>query len=545
MQGQVGGPQVSAGVMHTVLAPHLQAGGGVVSQEVIPQQEVIQATVVSLPQQVVHLTAPPVVSSTAPVANQQLVHTSSGTQLVTLPPGTQIINTSDGPRLVAIATGTQVAAPVAPVPASHQSHPGPLHDPQGVPSPLVQQQQPAPQTLPASVGTNHVAINHSPILSDGGAPPSITRSLGLSSSYSSPSISNTISTTSPHTSVAPHGSLESPYPPNVSASIPPPSTCMALGVPPPAAGIGMPPTVTANASTVSLVLTPGVNTTTTSGVGLLVPQDPSVASGQLHVNQSVVVAGVLPTSQHHQPQQQQHQQVPQTGAHSTFLGPAPSHQIGPSGYPTSQTPAEQPVSSAYIPSESTGQGYSHAGTTITSNTSHYGQVHPQQQRPVGVGFPPVGISSGGEGAPPPRIEYQGPGGPGVIPAHLHVTHLQTHHQVDSKILASFLKMKYLIFTFCTDNGNGCFIIFQYFQAQKPDQQQQQQQHLPPPATYYNQPNHPESRPVSLEQQWQQFQQQVKVEGGQQQYDPYSATEEGDHQDSTRQQQQQVRGRLFL
>lgn len=106
-------------------------------------------------------------------------------------------------------------------------------------------------------------------------------------------------------------------------------------------------------------------------------------------------------------------------------------------------------------------------------------------------------------------------------------------------------MRYLIFAFFTNGRKIDVIIFLYLQSQKPDQQHQQQQHLHPPATYYNQPNHPESRPVSLEQQWQQFQQQVKVEGGQQQYDPYSATEEGDHQDNTRQQQQQVRGRLFL
>lgn len=43
--------------------------------------------------------------------------------------------------------------------------------------------------------------------------------------------------------------------------------------------------------------------------------------------------------------------------------------------------------------------------------------------------------------------------------------------------------------------------------------------------------------MSLEQQWQQFQQQVKMEGGQQQYDPYAAaTEDSEHQDSARQSQ---------
>ncbi|XP_042209836.1 trithorax group protein osa-like isoform X2 [Homarus americanus] len=497
IQGQVGGPQVNASVMHTVLAPHLQPGGAAVSQEVMSQQEVIQATVVSLPQQVVHLTAPPVVSSAAAVANQQLVHTSSGTQLVTLPPGTQIINTPEGPRLVALATGTQVAAPVAPVPANHQAHPNPMHDPQGVPNPMVQQQQ-APQSLSVSVGNNHIALNQTPILSDTIAPPSsMARSMGLSNSYPTPSISNTISTSSSLTSVAPHCPPESSFPPNVNASIPPPNTSMGLGVPPPAAGLGLPPAVTAHAGTVSFVLTPGVNTmTTTSGVGLLVPQDPNVASGQMHMTQPVVVTGVLPTSQQQQHQPQHPHQVSQAGAHSSYLGPVPAQSLAP-GYSVSQPSVEQPVSSAYLPSDQANHGYSHAGPPITSASSHhYAQVQPQQQRPIGVGFAPVGMTVGGEGGPPTRMDYPGPG---VMPGHLSVNHLQPRHQ-----------------------------------GQKPDQQQ-----LHPPGNYYtNRPNHQEHRPVSLEQQWQQFQQQVKMEGGQQQYDPYSATDEGEHQDAGRQPQQQ-------
>ncbi|XP_053628027.2 trithorax group protein osa isoform X3 [Cherax quadricarinatus] len=495
LQGQVGGPQVNTNVLHTVLAPHLQPGGAAVSQEVMPQQEVIQATVVSLPQQVVHLTAPPVVSSSAAVANQQLVHTSSGTQLVTLPPGTQIINTPEGPRLVALATGTQVAAPVANVSTNHQAHPNALHDPQGVPNPMVQQQQ-APQSLAVSVGNNHISMNQTPILSDvSAAQTSMARSIGLSNSYSLSS--NTISTSSPLTSVTPHGTPDNPYPPTVNASIPPPSTSMALGVPPPTPGLGLPPAVTAHAGTVSFILTPGVNTmTTTSGVGLLVPQDPNVASGQMHVTQPVVVTGVLPTSQ--QQQQQQHpQQASQAGGPSSFLGPVPGQPIGPSGYSATQPAVEQSVSSAYMPSDQAGHGYN-TGPPITSTaTHHYSQVQPQQQqRPVGVGYAPVGMT--GEAAPP-RMDYPGPGGPGVIPAHLPMNHLQPRHQ-----------------------------------GQKLDQPQQ---HLHPPSNYYtNRPNHQEHRPVSLEQQWQQFQQQVKMEGGQQQYDPYSATDEGEHQDTARQPQ---------
>lgn len=421
IQGQVGGPQVSANVMHTVLAPHLQPAGAPVSQEVMPQQEVIQATVVSLPQQVVHLSAPPVVSSTSAVANQQLVHTSSGTQLVTLPPGTQIINMPDGPRLVALAGSTQVAPPV---PAGHQTHPAPLHDPQGVPNPMVQQ-QPAPQSMAVSGGTNHLAINQTPILSDGGAPPSnLARSLGPASSYSAPSLVNTVSTSSPLTNATPHGAPETPYPPNVNASIPPPSTSMGLGVPPPAA-LGLPPAVTANAGSVSFVLTPGVNTmTTTSGVGLLMPQDPAVASGQMHVTQPVVVTGVIPSLQQ-QPQQQPHHPVSQ--APSSYIGPVPPQPMGHSGYSASQ-PHEQPVSSAYLASE---HGYS--GPPITSNaTHHYSQVPPQQQqRPVGVAYAPVGIAGGGETVAHGRIEFQAGGPPGVIPLGnlppRHQVRVITHH----------------------------------------------------------------------------------------------------------------------
>lgn len=408
MQGQVGGPQVSANVMHTVLTPHLQAAGTPVSQEVMPQQEIIQATVVSLPQQVVHLSAPPVVSSTSAVANQQLVHTSSGTQLVTLPPGTQIINMPDGPRLVALAGGTQVAPPV---PAGHQTHPAPLHDPQGVPSPMVQQ-QPTPQSMAVSGGTNHLAINQTPILSDGGAPPSnLTRSMGPASSYSAPSLVNTVSTSSPLTNANPHGAPEAPFPPSVNASIPPPSTSLALGVPPPAA-LGLPPAVTANAGSVSFVLTPGVNTmTTTSGVGLLMPQDPAVASGQMHVTQPVVVTGVMPSLQQ-QPQQQPHHPVSQAGAPSSYIGPVPPQPMSHSGYSASQPHVDQPASSAYLASE---HGYS--GPPITSNaTHHYAQVPPQQQqRPVGVAYAPVGIAGAGETVAHGRIEFQAGGPPGVIP----------------------------------------------------------------------------------------------------------------------------------
>lgn len=423
IQGQVGGPQVSASVMHTVLAPHLQPAGAPVSQEVMPQQEVIQATVVSLPQQVVHLTAPPVVSSTTAVANQQLVHTSSGTQLVTLPPGTQIINMPDGPRLVALAGGTQVAPPV---PAGHQTHPASLHDPQGVPNPLVQQ-QPVPQSMAVSGGTNHLAINQTPILSDGGAAPSnLARSMGPTSSYSAPSMVNTVSTTSPLTNATPHGAPDAPFPPNVNASIPPPSTSMPLGMPPPAA-LGLPPAVTANAGTVSFVLTPGVNTmTTTSGVGLLMPQDPAVASGQMHVTQPVVVTGVMPSLQQQQPQQQPHHPVSQTGAPSSFLGPVPPQPMGHSGYSASQPPVEQPVSSAYLASD---HGYS--GPPITSNaTHHYSQVPPQQQqRPVGVAYAPVGLAGGGEGAPHGRIEFQAGGAPGVMANTVPLNSLPLRHQV--------------------------------------------------------------------------------------------------------------------
>ena len=64
--------------------------------------------------------------------------------------------------------------------------------------------------------------------------------------------------------------------------------------------------------------------------------------------------------------------------------------------------------------------------------------------------------------------------------------------------------------------------------------------------YYAAGNHSDHRPVVLEQQWQQFQQQVKVEGGQQQYDPYSAADDAElHIDSTRQQQQVSLGNDFM
>lgn len=77
----------------------------------------------------------------------------------------------------------------------------------------------------------------------------------------------------------------------------------------------------------------------------------------------------------------------------------------------------------------------------------------------------------------------------------------------------------------------------FLQGQKAEQQQQQQPLQPAPGHYGSQPGHQELRPVSLEQQWQQFQQQVKMEGGQQQYDPYAAvTEESEHPDSARQPQ---------
>lgn len=434
LQGQVGGPQVNAGVMHTVLAPHLQPSGAPVSQDVMPQQEVIQATVVSLPQQVVHLTAPPVVSSTAAVANQQLVHTSSGTQLVTLPPGTQIINMPDGPRLVALAGGTQVAPPV---PAGHQTHPAPLHDPQGVPNPMVQQ-QPVPQSMTVSGSTNHLAINQAPILSDGGALPSnIARSMGPTSSYSAPSLVNTVSTSSPLTNATAHGAPEAPFPPSVNASIPPPSTSMALGVPPPAA-LGLAPAVTANAGSVSFVLTPGVNTmTTTSGVGLLVPQDPAVATGQMHVTQPVVVTGVMPSLQQ-QPQQPPHHPVSQTGAPSSFLGPVPPQPMGHSGYPASQPHIEQPASSVYLASD---HGYS--GPPITSNASHpYGPVPPQQQqRPVGVAYAPVGIAGAGESVAHGRIEFQPGAPPGVMP----LNNLPPRHQVSLISCSTVFSISFLYF----------------------------------------------------------------------------------------------------
>ena len=410
IQNQLGG--------HTILAPHLQASGSSVSQEVIPQQEVIQGAVVTLPQQVVHLTAPPVVSTAAPVPTQQLVHTSSGTQLVTLPPGTQIINTSDGPRLVAIATGTQVTAPVAPV--SHQSHSVPLHDPQAGPNSIIHQQPPPPpppQSIPVSVTPNHLAINQSPVVSDGTAQSSaMPRQLGVSNSFSTV-MSNTVSTTSPHTNVGLHGNPEATpaYPPSVSVTLPPPSTSMTIGLPPPVTGLAIAHGTTPTSANACFVLTSGANTqTTTSGVGLIVNQDPSIpSSGHMNVNQSLVVAGVLPPAQQH-PQQQQI--TPGTTA-SSYLGPAPNQQLAPSGYPSSQTVLDQPASTSYPPPDQPVQTYNH--TNPASSTSQpYTQLQAQQPpRVVNVGYVPVNPANTLDGPPPTKIEYPG-GAPGALPTHL-------------------------------------------------------------------------------------------------------------------------------
>ncbi|XP_066968398.1 uncharacterized protein [Macrobrachium rosenbergii] len=483
MQGQLGG--------HAILAPHLQASGSNVSQEVLPQQEVIQGAVVTLSQQVVHLTAPPVVSTAAAVPNQQLVHTSSGTQLVTLPPGTQIINTSDGPRLVAIATGTQVTAPVAPVPVSHQSHTVPLHDPQAGPSSIIHQ-QPPPQTIPVSVTPNHLTINQPPVVSDGTAQSSgIARQLGVSNSFSTV-MSNTVSTTSPHTNVGIHGNPEvtATYPPSVSVTLPPPSTSMAIGVPPPVTGLALAPGGTPTPANVCFVLTSGANTlTTTSGVGLLVNQDPSIPSaGHMNVSQPLVVAGVLPpTQQHHQ-----QQQVAQAATAPSYLGAAPSQQLNPSGYP-SQSVLEQPASTGYPPPDQPVQAYNPSNPS-SATSQPYTQLQSQQPpRVVSVGYVPVNPANTIDGPPPTKMEYPG-GAPGSLAGHLPTTSLQP-------------------------------------------QQGPKNDHLASGSPYYTPSNQSDQRPVALEQQWQQFQQQVKVEGGQQQYDPYSAADDTElHSDSSRQQQ---------
>ncbi|KAK7083059.1 hypothetical protein SK128_020274 [Halocaridina rubra] len=471
IQNQIGG--------HALLAPHLQATG--TTQEVIQQQEVLQGAVVSLPQQVVHLTAPPVVSTTAPVANQQLVHTSSGTQLVTLPPGTQIINTSDGPRLVAIATSTQATAPV---PVTHQSHSVPLHDPQGVSNSIIHQ-QPPPQSIPVSVAATHITIGQQPVVSDGGMQSTtMPRSVGPNNSFATV-MSNTVSTTSPHTSVALHGTPDAAYP-TVTASLPPPSTT--LGVPPPITGLTLAPGGTAGTANVCFVLTSGANTvTTTSGMGLLVNQDPAMASSPMNVSQPLLVTGVLPATQQH-PQQQQ---VPQVATTSSFLGSTANQ--APSGFPSTPQVLEQPATSAYPPSDQSLQTFNHP-TSANTASQHYAPMHPQQSsRVVSVGYNSVTLASGMEVPPPAKIEYT-VSGQAPLPSHLPAPHLQAQ------------------------------------QGPKGDQ-------INAGASYYNGGNQGDPRPVALEQQWQQFQQQVKVESGQQQYDPYSAADDAElHADSSRQQQ---------
>ncbi|KAK4308678.1 hypothetical protein Pmani_019629 [Petrolisthes manimaculis] len=477
IQSQVGGGQVNSGVLHHPgMAPH----GAGVAPEVMQQPEVV----VSVSQQVVHL-APSVVSSAPTVPGQQLVHTSSGTQLVTLPPGTQIVNTPEGPRLVALAAGApghQVTGPVAPVSATHQPLVS-MSDHQTVPGPFVPQ-QPAPQSMSASMANNHLAINPTPGYGD---QVSLARPPGPTVTYSSPVMANAVNTANLLTSAAPNGSHDASFPPNVNGSLPPTSSTPALGMPPPGPNLALTPAVSAHAGTVSFVVTPSVNTlTTTSGVGLIVSHDPNAAN-QLHTGQPVVVTGVIPASQ-----QQQSLPYPTnpTPTPSTFVGPVAPQPMGPSGYPSSQPPMEQPSSSAYLSSE---QGYS--APPITSNaTQHYAHGHQQHQRPLSVNY------NSGTTDPGSRVDMPGPGGHGGMHPHLMVNNMQRH------------------------------------QGQKVEQPQAQ----PHPASgYYGpRPGPQEPRPgVSLEQQWQQFQQQVKMEGGagggQQQYDPYSASDDTDHHDLPR------------
>lgn len=417
---QVGGGQVNSGVLHHPgMAPHLAGAGAGVAPEVLQQPEVIQANVVSAPQQVVHLAAPSVVSSAPTVPGQQLVHTSSGTQLVTLPPGTQIVNTPEGPRLVALAAGApgQVAGPVAPVSATHQPLVS-MPDHQTVPGPFVPQ-QPAPQSMPVSMANNPLGINPGPGYGDQVTPPnSLARPPGPTVTYSSPVMANAISTANLLTNAAPNGSHDASFPPNVNASLPPTSSAQALGMPPPGPNLALNPSVSAHAGTVSFVMTPSANTlTTTSGVGLIVSHDPNAAN-QLHTAQPVVVTGVIPASQ-----QQQSLPYPTTPAPtpSSFVGPVAPQPVGPSGYPSTQPPLEQPASSTYLSSD---QGYNSAPPITSIATQHYaqGQQQQQQQRPMSVNY----TTGTTDQSPAARVDMPGPGGPGGMPPHLMVNNMHRH-----------------------------------------------------------------------------------------------------------------------